>query len=321
MSDAVLITVVCPHCRREARVRRSAIGRKATCPCGGSFVVAERHTHECPHCGQEYKLGAEVCPRCGKDLARPPLPHQTHSERPEKIDPADYETDQVRQDLEHRLQHQRRVRRTRRLLLLCSLPFVAWGLWSWLDYRAAGKLPTVAQVQKDMKLWPLEARPGILRGRPLTEVPFTNDASRKLSEPVLELYLDNEELVVAMSCTITVYRDIDDNRPYTTARERAKLLDLPEPNVDAARRYVTLCEFAQRYLSPACIDVAESTNVLRSNDDPYDKDPNFICNQAFWRTSRYDCDLTLLSRMNHPDPEQREYLTLTTTWIVRGRDW
>ena len=120
----------------------------------------------------------------------------------------EYETHLDIQDSVHAWYHRRRWRRIGRWLLVASLPFALWGGWSIVRYQTSGKLPSVEQVERELKVWALPERPAVLRGRPLTEVPFTYDASRGIDDdPIFSLYLDDHERTVAFAAQLWVPSD------------------------------------------------------------------------------------------------------------------
>lgn len=316
-SDVVYVT--CPRCGKQSHTRRSNIGKQARCKCGHRFVVAEQHTRTCPACGQLNPDRANRCSVCNADLVLADI----YRERDTSNVIAEYETHQQIEDTVHAWYHQRRWRRIGLWLAALTLPLALWGLVSVVRYQTSGTLPTVKQVERDMKLWALPRRPAMLRGRPLTEVPFTDDASHlDVGGPVFSLYLDDAEQVVAFSAQFidlpTLLERGLPSPPSNRAEARAKLLNLPPGQLSphALERIQVLSRFADHYLHHESLDPARDPSARMLELD------NGNRRTYSWRHGRFSLELTTTIRYQKQFVDDKDWTAIRhCLYIVKGRDW
>lgn len=107
-----------------------------------------------------------------------------------------------------------------------------------------GKLPNTEQIEKSLKVWALPSRDAILRGRPLTIIPFTRDATK--DETWFSLYVDASGTSVAITATI-VEEIRDDDQGLCFAQTGELLETITEAHL--AREKCFNHEFADDVMS------------------------------------------------------------------------
>ncbi|HUU97363.1 MAG TPA: hypothetical protein VM487_16625 [Phycisphaerae bacterium] len=75
----------------------------------------------------------------------------------------------------------------------------------WANPLSRGRFPKVGEVEEELGVWALAEQAGVLRGRPLTEIRFTGDASQQVS--CCSLWRDKTGRIVAFSACYWSYPD------------------------------------------------------------------------------------------------------------------
>lgn len=194
----------------------------------------------------------------------------------------------------------RRVWRRRglRVSILVIPTLIAGALW--LQHRAArGHLPSVAAIERELHVWALPERLGILRGRPLRQVPFTRDASMLWREtPLYSLYLDQHGTPVAFCCAVPINRgdDLD-----STSATRLRFAD------EFIGRYVGAVDYSAFNTSRLLDERVDSNMVRTINGDTIE------CNG-------FDVEFSVARNFQvSGTPEDAN--AMTYVMIVRARDW
>lgn len=279
----------------------------------------------CKYCGLDNPPTAVDCLRCGKSL-RPGSPYRKDSHigspgpAPETIDPGHQAADRQHRAALATIRYQRRLRRV--LSVVAALVVLAGGYY-WYRHLTSGNLPTAAQLQSDLKLWPLDPRPGILRGRPLTEIRFTDDASKPLRAPILSLWLDEHDQPVALSASVIYYPELPENKVYVAAARLADDLDDFEPRQDSTHRLLILGSLFNQYTPGLSISSFEPIDpgVSCTSEESYNDDPNQVRASCVWPESRYSFEISTTFLFDRPDPDTRQCLAYEVIFIVKSKDW
>ena len=313
-----ILFVTCPHCGKQSHTRRSNIGKRAKCKCGRSFIVAERRTRTCPDCGQTNHERATRCSVCDGDLVLASI----YRERDSANVVAEYETHQEIEDTVYAWYHQRRWRRVGRWLLVVSLPFAIYAAFEFVCYGRSGKLPTVKQIERDMRVWSLEEQRTVLRGRPLTEIPFTSDASRMLiRQPDFSLYLDDDKRIVAFSSSLLDRAEgYEDRLPVDFESIRRHWLGIGQSSEadgddDVYRRALLLRDFSMRYLCRDDLDPRDDPVARRFEGD------DGLSRSYLWTHDRLSFELTIQFFVQPPYADTTTQRARYCLYIVQSRDW
>ena len=73
------------------------------------------------------------------------------------------------------------------------------------ERKPDGLLPTIAEVERDLKIWAMPGKRGILRGRPLVERCMTRDATTigyRFTHPPYSLWENSEGEIIGFSCFV-----------------------------------------------------------------------------------------------------------------------
>lgn len=270
----------------------------------------------CAKCGRDNPASATAGQLCEHPLSAAEIPREFD----DRVDLRDYQIDQVRQDIAHRGKIRRRWRRVGLFLLIASLPFAGWRGVQWFRWTGWGRLPTPEQIQRDMKLWPLAKCPTIIRGRPLTAIPFTVDASQADYPAAFDLCLDESGHPIALVAAILeqpgaaglldfdAYAEFD-NTP--NSRARLNLLRL----LSFSRLYL---ESAPLMLEPIKSDAAAGRlKILSAADQRPADDPAVreLCTIYAYR--RLNVEMTVRELYDESDQVKARHWF----WIIKSRDW
>ena len=196
------------------------------------------------------------------------------------------------------------IRRVRVFVGLSAISLAASLGW-WLYDRRLGYLPDIQTIEHEIKVWALTERPGIIRGRPCTEVPFTDDAS-KHGRACFSVFLDNHQNTIAFAAS--VFRAVP---PDLTTEKQVQEWVLGD--LDDRSSLVAIGKFFDRFIGcPA------------AQEPPFGVEPIYLSGR--WHrdssktTTYHRFTIETLSSIRTLEKNAQPE-SFTVTWIIKSRNW
>ncbi len=227
-----------------------------------------------------------------------------------------------------RAQAARATRRRRlaiKVVAVLAAPLFAWGVVQQIRYHFVwGYLPTVEEVEREMKVWALAPHPAVLRGRPLTQHPFTSDASRVATRGSdLSLYTDGDGHVVAF--TVALHRCLDDEVAAGVEKLMRAWCDRPDwlLRSEEGRAAGLAQRFADLYLSGFSILEPDTGRAAGGLPAELTETTTGTTEKRvwWWDHRRFEIEVTDMTTYDSGDQAADRPLDLARLVIVKSRAW